>query len=408
MIKRLIRRLKNCYTTPHDEDHDEQPTQSIVPRPAVSHKPAKDLTVVSTTITASVGINRRELPKSVGNALLVGPEGEYHLEPNWPFPRILHDNEVLIRVQAVGLNPIDWKSVEYGFCLPQRPWAQASGVVEEVGSAVSDVHVGQKVWTSTYYKDIRAGCFQERIVVPAHTVLPVPSGVSMEEAATLGVSGVTAAMVLWKWLGMGMPGTVLDNDHKTTSTSDPAKPEPQRYLLIWGGGTVTGQYATQLAALSDIKTITVCSAATESLSYSLGATHVVCRNGKTTQQIVDEIRAIAGDAIRSALDLIGKSTSTACLNAVSSIAPVRFVPLATCPDATAIPGNIEMLNVEMKQFVLDPSNKVFADELVRLVASRQVRCPDVKVLDGGLGMVPTGLKMVKEGLLKGRKVVVRL
>lgn len=60
-------------------------------------------------------------------------------------------NEVIIRTKAVGLNPIDWKSVDYNFCMPSFPWIggrEVAGIVEEVGANVTDVKVGDRVWAS--------------------------------------------------------------------------------------------------------------------------------------------------------------------------------------------------------------------------------------------------------------------
>lgn len=49
------------------------------------------------------------------------------------------------------LDPIDWKSVDYSFCMPKLPWVngrEMAGIVEYVGSEVEHVQVGQRVWTS--------------------------------------------------------------------------------------------------------------------------------------------------------------------------------------------------------------------------------------------------------------------
>lgn len=84
-------------------------------------------------------------------SLLVVARGEYEIDHSCPFPTMHSDTEVIIRAVSVGLNPIDWKSVDYGFCLPELPWItgrEMAGVVEQVGSAVTGLKVGQRVWTS--------------------------------------------------------------------------------------------------------------------------------------------------------------------------------------------------------------------------------------------------------------------
>lgn len=84
-------------------------------------------------------------------ALTVVAKHTYHLTSSFPTPQIQDDDEVLIRTCAVGLNPIDWKSVDWNFCLPAFPWVtgrEMSGVVEQVGKNVAGLSVGMRVWTS--------------------------------------------------------------------------------------------------------------------------------------------------------------------------------------------------------------------------------------------------------------------
>lgn len=84
-------------------------------------------------------------------ALVVASKGTYALLDTYPVPRLLHEKEVIIKSCAVGLNAIDWKSVDYNFCLPEFPWItgrEMAGVVEKVGDEVTDFKVGDKVWTS--------------------------------------------------------------------------------------------------------------------------------------------------------------------------------------------------------------------------------------------------------------------
>ncbi|KAI0109359.1 GroES-like protein [Hypoxylon sp. NC0597] len=270
-----------------------------------------------------------------------------------------------------------------------------SGVVAQVGSAVTTFKEGDFVWTSTYYKDVRAGCFQEYVVVPSHTVLPIPSSVPFEAAACLGVAALTASMTLWKWLGVPVPRSAV-NDRE------------EGWLLIWGGSTVTGQFATQIANLSGIKVITVNSAETKLLSERLGASHVVVRDGKTDGQVVEEIRTITGGNVTRAIDLVGPKTAAMVLDAVSKDSPVAFAPLAMMSNSQITPKNVLVHTVEMKQFVLDKSNVRYTEELGILLEEGKIILPELHLIDGGLHSVQGGLEMLKKGNLKGKKLVVRM
>jgi Alcohol dehydrogenase GroES-like domain len=85
-------------------------------------------------------------------ALVVASKSTYGFTEE-QFPELAHEKEVVISNHATGLNPIDYKSVDYNFCLPQFPWVtgrEMAGTVEAVGSEVTGVKVGDHVWTSTF------------------------------------------------------------------------------------------------------------------------------------------------------------------------------------------------------------------------------------------------------------------
>ncbi|KAK6064974.1 zinc-binding dehydrogenase [Seiridium cupressi] len=351
----------------------------------------------STTSEGSITSSAVEIIPQVQKALVVADKGKYEIRHDFPMP-IVHDDEVMIRGHYVGLNPIDWKSVDYNFCLPEFPWVtgrEMSGVVAQMGKNVSGFHQGERVWTSTYYKDVRAGCFQEYVVVPSHTVLPIPSTVPFEAAACLGVAALTAGMSLWKWLGVPVPSSKSDGLDK-------------HWLLVWGGSTVTGQFATQFAVLSGMRVITVNSSETKSLSESLGASHVVVRDGKSDDELIEEIRSITGGRITRAIDLVGTKTAALSLKAVSNEEPVSFAPLAMMSNSQEVPENVEVHTVEMKQFVLDKSNVRYTEELGKLLENGKVVLPELHLIEGGLEVVQEGLEMLKTGNMKGRKLVVCL
>ena len=362
---------------------------------------------------------------TVQKALVVARKGEYEIRHDFPVPA-LGDNEVMISSRFVGLNPIDWKSVDYNFCLPDFPWVsrrqlapaftplrslltvfvkvtgrEMSGIVEKVGKHVKDIKPGDRVWTSTYYRDVRAGCFQEYVIVPPHTVVKIPERVPFAAAACLGVAALTACMTLWKWLGVPTPSQRNGTTGKANGDDD--------WLLIWGGSTVTGQFATQVASQSGLKVITVNSVETEALSKLLGASYVVTRDGKTDAEILEEITtATNGGHITRAIDLVGSKTAVLVLDAVSKERPVDFAPLAFMASTQTIRENVTVHTVEMKRFVLDESSKHYADELNNLLERDALVLPEVHLLEGGFEDIKDGLELLKQGNMKGKKLIVRI
>ncbi|KAK5124171.1 hypothetical protein LTR85_001874 [Meristemomyces frigidus] len=370
-----------------------------LPRPYVD-LPAKSIVSIESEEILPTPPAEPEIPH-VQRALIVASKRKYELVNAFRTPQIEGPGEVMIRNHAVALNPIDWKSVDYNFCLPEFPWVtgrESAGVVVKVGADVKGVKEGDRVWTSTYYRDVRAGCFQEYIVVPEHTVSAIPYSLGFESAACLGVGALTAAMTLWKWMDVPMPSQA----QMTGASGSP------RGILIWGGGAVTGQFAVQLAARAGLRVIVVGSHRTASLLHSLGAAQVVSRDGKSDEQLVAEVRDACKGEITLAIDLVGPETVPLCLQSMSYSDQGVLAPLAMMTSGQEVPANVTVANVEMKRFVLDESSRVYSQELTRLLGNRELILPEMEILTGGLGRIEEGLERLKTGSANGKKLVVSL
>ena len=235
------------------------------------------------------------------------------------------------------------------------------------------------------------------MTVPQHTVCPIPQGLSFEEASCLGVAALTAAMALWRWLQV--PGSPTEETHTIPKTG---------ILLIWGGSTITAQFAIQLAVIAGLKVVAVTSSKTMPLAKSLGAAHVVTRDGKSGDEIVAEIRSICGDTITRGIDLVGTETANHCLRALSQSQLALFAPLAMLSSKAVVPENISVETVEMKQFVLDPSSQVYSSRLNKLIEEKRIMLPQIEVLEGGLDNIQNGLERLKKGDMAGKKVIVSM
>jgi len=282
--------------------------------------------------------------------------------------------------------------IEYGPVSKQSPVLSLHTISAE--------RMTDSVWKiGTYYRDRRAGCFQDYVVVPEHTVTHIPENMSFESAACLGVCGLTAAMTLWKW---------LDVDVGPPTLSPPPSPGCEEYILIWGGSSITGQFAIQLAAQSGLNVIAVTSKKNRELMTKLGATHVVTRDGKTGDELIEEIRELGRNRITRGIDLAGAETVDLAIRCLSTDRRALFAPVALMSSRQVVPKNVSVRHIEMKQFVLDPSTSVYAEYLTRAIASGRIRLPVVEVLQGGLDVVPEGLDRLKKGLMNGRKLVVSM
>ncbi|CAF0908510.1 unnamed protein product [Rotaria sordida] len=112
-----------------------------------------------------------------------------------PIPDI-QSREVLIRVHAAGINPVDTyiRSGTYSRRpnLPYIPGLDSAGVIERVGSDVTKFKAGDRVFTVNTI----TGTYAEYCVARADFVFPLPSNISFEQGSALGVPYFTAYRAL--------------------------------------------------------------------------------------------------------------------------------------------------------------------------------------------------------------------
>jgi NADPH:quinone reductase-like Zn-dependent oxidoreductase len=139
-----------------------------------------------------------------------GPEVLVYEDAPCPRPR---EGEVLIRVHAAGINPVDWK-IREGRLKDMIPttfplvlgW-DVSGVVETVGGNMSRLAVGDEVFSRP---DIsRDGAYAEYIVVAESEVALKPKSIDHVHAAALPLAGLTAWQALVETGGISAGQRVL-------------------------------------------------------------------------------------------------------------------------------------------------------------------------------------------------------
>jgi NADPH:quinone reductase-like Zn-dependent oxidoreductase len=165
--------------------------------------------------------------------------------------------DVLVRVCATSVNPVDWKTRSGGQRNVMRyklPWIlglDVSGVVEAVGSSVSKLKVGDEVWSSPTHS--RPGTYAQYVCIDERECSLKPKSLSHEEAASIPLVGLTAYQCL------------VDTAHLRKG---------ERVLIHAGSGGV-GSFAIQLAKHLGAHVITTCSKKNEELVRSLGADEVI-------------------------------------------------------------------------------------------------------------------------------------
>jgi NADPH:quinone reductase len=103
--------------------------------------------------------------------------------------------EVRINVKAAAVNPTDISLRERG--IPDQNWTvvpgmDAAGIIESVGPGESRLQTGQEVMAAVMPRRSDGGAHAEYIVVPTASVVPIPERVSLAQASTLPMNGLTA------------------------------------------------------------------------------------------------------------------------------------------------------------------------------------------------------------------------
>lgn len=215
--------------------------------------------------------------KAVGISAYEGPQGAKIGDYPKPAPAA---GEVLVRVHACGVNPLDWKVCDGSVAafLPVSPpfiiGADVSGVVEAVGPGVSRFAVGDEVFGQIGL----LGAYAEYAVTGEYRLSRKPANLSFAEAACVPVSGATAWDLLFK----------------------DGKLEPGERVFVQAGAGGVGHYAIQLAKDAGAYVIATCSAGSADFVRSLGADEVVdYKAGRFEDSVRDIDLAVdtVGDAI---------------------------------------------------------------------------------------------------------------
>ncbi|MFC6066800.1 NADP-dependent oxidoreductase [Streptomyces ochraceiscleroticus] len=236
--------------------------------------------------------------------------------------------EVLVRVHAAGVNPIDWKTRQSGGLgvVGDPPFTvgwDVSGVVEEVGFGVHTLAVGDEVYGMPWFPR-EAGAYAEYVTAPSRQFARKPALLNHEHAAAVPLAALTA----WQ--------TLVDAAQVTAG---------QRVLIHAAAGGV-GHFAVQLAKHLGAHVIGTASAAKHDWLRRLGADELV---DYTAVRFEDEIRDV--DVV---IDLVGDEkddTSTRSLGTLRSGGLLIAVPSGVAPE---LADTARQLGLQACGFLVEP------------------------------------------------------
>jgi NADPH:quinone reductase-like Zn-dependent oxidoreductase len=294
------------------------------------------------------------------------------------------DNEVLVKVHAASVNPLDWHymrgspyfmRIGTGLGTPEnsRLGVDFAGTVEAVGSNVKRFKPGDEVFGG------RTGAFAEYVTVPDdRAVVLKPANVTFEQAASVPVAAITALQAL----------------------RDKGQIKPGQKVLINGASGGVGTFAVQIAKSFGAEVTGVCSTRNVEMVRSIGADHVVdytredyTSSGQRYDLIIDmvgnhslsenrEVLTPAGNFV-----MVGGSKG----NWIGPlIGPIKALMLSPFVDQ-----NFVILLAQLRQEDLTALSDLMQAGKVKPVIDRQYR----------LSEVPEAIRYSEEGHARGKIII---
>ena len=322
----------------------------------------------------------------------------------------LSKNEILIKIHATALNPIEFKFFDFIAPPGSLLGCDFAGVVAETGSDASgEWKVGDRVAgfvqggvTKEY------GAFAEYVKAEEDLIWRIPGEVTDEAASTYGIPAATAMQALN--IHLNVPWA---DDVEREGKTDQGSP-----IFIYAGSTAVGLFAIQIAKKAGCIVVATASPHSFDLVKSYGADQVFDYHSSSA---VKDIRK-AFPSISRALDCFSEGGSSQfCAEVIQGNGDkvITLLPLKT---------NVAGINTQMimsfqllgRQFAwlppVGPKYAVSSTDRAALARfyknlnsfAKELKNPPVTVLNGGFDDIAEGLARLRAGKVSGSKLVVKL
>lgn len=234
-----------------------------------------------------------------------GPEVLKYEEVPRPIPK---EDEILIRVLAASVNPVDvairsGKFAKYFHTeLPLIPGMDASGIVEKTGAKISKFKAGDPV--CAFFTLVREGGYAQFVIAKENEIAAKPKALSYEEAAAVPAVGSTA----WQAL------------------VETAKLEAGQTVLIHGGSGGVGHCAIQIAKARGARVIATASTKNQDFLKKIGVDEAIDYTKTKFEDVVKDVDVV--------LDTVGGETLTRSYGVVKKGGII--VSIADEPDEAAL------------------------------------------------------------------------
>ena len=215
-----------------------------------------------------------------------GPEVLTYEDAPRPRPK---DDEILIRVMAAAVNPVDLAIREGGFGgrgFPFIPGMDVAGVVEQAGSKVNRFKKGDAVYAYLSFEE--QGGYAEFVVTKENHAALKPKSIDFEHAAAVPLAATTAWQALVEKAGLSAGQTVL----------------------IHGGSGGVGSFAVQIAKARGAKVIAAASSANQDLLKHLGVDQATDYTKTKFEDVVKDVdvvlNGVRGDSLARSYGVVKK------------------------------------------------------------------------------------------------------
>jgi NADPH2:quinone reductase len=243
--------------------------------------------------------------------------------------------EVRVKQAAIGVNFIDiyHRKGLYPNNLPFTPGSEGSGTVDAVGEGVTELKVGDRVAYA-----MAPGAYAEYVVISAARLVPVPEGVTLEQAAAVMLQGMTA--------------------HYLAISTYPLQPGDTALVHAAAGGV--GLLLTQIAKQRGARVIgTVSTEEKADLARSNGADEVIIYTQENFEEVTKHLTN--GKGVNVVYESVGKETFNQSLNCLR---PRGYLVLYGQSSGPVPPLDPQILNAKGSLFLTRPT-------LVHYVATRE-------------------------------------
>lgn len=282
-----------------------------------------------------------------------------------PKPQPARD-QVLIKVLAAGVNPLDWKIREgagarLGMNLPILLGSEMAGIVEEVGEDITGLRVGDEV-----YGMVKAGGYAEYVLANSNEVAPKPATIDFLHAAAIPLAGLTAWQAMFDLGNLGAGQSIL--------------------ITAAAGGV--GSLAVQLAKAKGAVVIGMASGDNESFVRTLGADDFIDYTIQPFEEVVTGMDVV--------FDAVGRDTFERAFRCVKKGGALVTSVAFPTPQQGATCG------VKVSRVSCQP-NRHELDQISQLVVAGQLQAHVTQVFP--LEQVGKAHRLSKQGRTRGKIIL---